>query len=105
MESMIKGLKKKAKQLSEDCENEIELVEDKPKEEKNGGKKGKGKDKDKAHTETQTKATEVDDYEDEDRVTTTTGVPCRINTISSECHALMQNVQFNPNWSGVLKQK
>ncbi|CAF0896963.1 unnamed protein product [Brachionus calyciflorus] len=108
MESMIKGLKKKAKQISEDCEIEIELVDEKPKDEKKGGKKGKAKDKshDKKEEAKQSKTTEAsDDYEEEEKVTTTTGVPCRINLISTECHNLLQNVQFNPNWSGVLKQK
>ncbi|RMZ96915.1 hypothetical protein BpHYR1_044667 [Brachionus plicatilis] len=100
MESMKRGLKKKAKQLSEDCDIEIELVDEKSKPDK------KKKGKDKSHGK-KAKTTEPADneYEYEDEETTTTGVPCRINSISSRCHNLMQNVQFNPNWSGVIKQK
>lgn len=100
MESMIRGLKKKAKQLTEDCDIEIHLAGEKPKPDK------KKKGKDKSHGK-KTKTTEPtnDDYEYEDETTTTTGVPCRINLISSDCHNLLPNVQFNPNWSGILKQK
>lgn len=100
MNSMIRGLKKKAKQLSEDCEIEIQLADDKPKPDK----KKKGKDKP-SGKKTKTTEPAEDDYEYEDETTTTTGVPCRINSISSDCHHLMQNVQFNTIWSGILKQK
>lgn len=85
MESMVKGLRKKAKQIMELCENEIEIPLQTPKPVDNSNML-----RNNGHT-TPKKVS--------------TGPPCKINTISTDCHPILTNVQFNPAWNGVLKQK
>lgn len=85
MESMIKGLRKKAKQLAKQCDIEIDIPDDQPK-----------------------KVVNIQDVRSNGQPTkksTTPPPPCKINTISLDCHPIMTNVQFNPSWNGVMKSK
>lgn len=91
MESMVKGLRKKAKQIEKQCEIDIDVPDEAPKAVVNPQDiRSNGKAPEKAVRPA---------------ATTTTGSPCKINSISSECHQIMTNVQFNPSWNGVMKTK
>lgn len=88
MESMIKGLRKKAKQIEALCEFDIDIPSEEVKKVNNSQDVRLN-----GHGPTA-----------KQRPTTTTS-PCKINQISSECHSILANIQFNPTWNGVMKQK
>jgi hypothetical protein len=109
MDSMVKGLRKKAKQIGDLCEIEIDVPVVTPKPVDNNGLRNNG------HT-TLNKAKKFEHFADkyDDRYNDrfnekppvqSSGPPCRINTISTDCHPILTNVQFNPQWNGMLKQK
>jgi hypothetical protein len=85
MESMVRGLRKRAKQIERLCEIDINIPEEKPKQVNNS--------QDVRHNGHTT------------RKIVTTSAPCKINSISPDCYPILTNVQFNPTWNGVLKQK
>jgi hypothetical protein len=91
MISMIKGLRKRARQIEKLCDYTIDIPEDEPKTKNNSQdvrrKSSSGGDGNKSQPKT------------------TTPSPCKINTISTDCYPILTNVQFNPNWNGVQKQK
>ena len=93
MESMVKGLRKKAKQISDLCEIDIDVPVVTPKPvDNNNGLRNNG------HTTQKGKG-------GKNEIPQTSGPPCKINTISADCHPILTNVQFNPQWNGMLKQK
>ena len=97
MESMVKGLRKKAKQIEKLCEIDIDVPDEVVKavnssqdfrtNGKSGGGGGGGGKK------------------GGDSKPATTGPPCKISLISPDCTPILTNVQFNPAWNGVNKQK
>lgn len=108
MESMVKGLKKKAKQIIELCDIEINLPdvtkkpkpteptddydeEEAPEEEEEEETNPKKKKKRKKLRRTTTRKS--------------TGPPCKISTIPIDCHPLLTNIQFVATWNGIQKQK
>ncbi len=86
MDSMVKGLRKKAKQLEGQCEIDIDIPAEAPPKAQNSSQDVRNN----GHTT---------------KKVVTTGPPCKINLISPECHQILTNVQFNPTWNGVMKQK
>ena len=88
MESMVKGLRKKAKQIEALCEIDIDVPAEAPPKHKDANAENV------RHNGQTTK-----------KAPPTTGPPCRINSISPDCHHMLTNVQFNPQWNGVMKQK
>jgi hypothetical protein len=100
MESMVKGLRKKAKQISELCEIDIDVPVVTPKPvDNNNGLRNNG------HTTQKGKGGGGGGGNGKNEIAQTMGPPCRINTISVDCHPILTNVQFNPQWNGMLKQK
>ena len=89
MESMVRGLRKKAKKIETLCELDIDIPEEVSK------KKNKDSNKESPRHNGQTTV----------RVPVATGPPCRINTIATDCTKILTNVQFNPQWNGVAKQQ
>lgn len=97
MESMVKGLRKKAKQIEKLCEIDIDVPDEVVKAvnssqdvrtngQSGGGGGGGGK-------------------KGENSKPASTGPPCKISSISPDCTPILTNVQFNPAWNGVMKQK
>jgi hypothetical protein len=88
MESMVKGLRKKAKKIETLCELELDIPEEAPKKKKESAKES-------LRHNGQTTS----------KIPIVTGPPCKINTIATDCTKILTNVQFNPQWNGVSKQQ
>jgi hypothetical protein len=89
MDSMVRGLRKKAKEIIELCEIEVDipLTTAKPKVDVVGNVAGRN------HNLLTSQKVQ------------TTILPCKINTIPHDCQSILPNAQFNTAWNGVLKQK
>ena len=100
MESMIKGLRKRARQMEKVCETDIAIPEEEEEAEeedkKNGGGGGKkstgGKPDGRGNGYTTLKQAP-------------TPPPCKINLISVNCHPILTTIAFNTAWNGVMKQR
>ena len=113
MESMMRGLRRKAAEVEEACEDveiaipseEDELAAAEAAEEAAAAKKNKKGGKNNKNNKSSGNYLRRNGLTRE-TTTTSTQLPCRIGSIASDCHLILSNVQFNPSaWSGVVKQR
>ena len=97
MESMIKGLRKKAKSIEALCEIDIDIPVDAP--------KPKNTSQDVRHNGHSTTKSINGNFGGGSGGAAAGGQQCKINSIQSECNKILNNFHFNPLWNGMLKQK
>ena len=87
MESMIKGLRKKARKIEQLCDFDINV----PEEVKKKIEKFQANFRHNGYTTPKTPIVTLP--------------ACKIKSISIDCHSILTNFQFMNNWNGVMKQK
>lgn len=109
MKSMVQVLKRKAKEIEELCKITIDLQETKPTKKTTTTtkttKKKTTKKKPRNSKNKTTQTTTTTTITTTTTTTTTQNPQCKINTIPSSCHSILNNVQFNAAWTGAIKQK
>jgi hypothetical protein len=102
MESMVRGLRKRARQMEKVCEIDIAIPEEEEEAEeeqkKSGGGGGKG-------NKSKGKQQDIRSNGYTTLKQAATQSPCKISQIATSCQLILANIHFNAGWNGVLKQR